>query len=39
MSYIEVDNYTEYYRPILEKLGYMAEYIKHPKKLHGKEWK
>ncbi|KAI7860629.1 Endonuclease/exonuclease/phosphatase [Circinella umbellata] len=31
----EVDNYTEYYKPILEKLGYMAEYTKHPKKLHG----
>ncbi|KAI9257318.1 Endonuclease/exonuclease/phosphatase [Phascolomyces articulosus] len=31
----EVDNYNEYYKPILEKLGYKAEYTKHIKKLHG----
>ncbi|KAI9485063.1 Endonuclease/exonuclease/phosphatase [Zychaea mexicana] len=31
----EVDNYEQYYKPILERLGYNAQYTKHDKKLHG----
>ncbi|KAI8147601.1 Endonuclease/exonuclease/phosphatase [Fennellomyces sp. T-0311] len=31
----EVDHYEDFYLPLLEKLGYKAEYTKHAKKLHG----
>ncbi|KAI9323120.1 Endonuclease/exonuclease/phosphatase [Dichotomocladium elegans] len=31
----EVDQYETHYKLVLEKLGYVTEYYKHPKKLHG----